>query len=174
MAKYISVPIINEFITFVENDSDYEDNVKAMLSGTLSYCFPAVMGYGLAPKQNRNNSYPVFIFYRLQHRFPGDWGVVDHALIEAKRSSDSLQESIDQLTNALEGSNTEHGRCWAILEIGVNISFYEYCHHFPVNRRLLPWCPPGQSTNSFRIRHDNEIIDWIFNPMRPNNESPAR
>lgn len=124
MANYIEIPIIDAFLTFVENNTNYQDNVKVMLSGILTYYFPANMGYSVAPKQNRrNNKLSHFLISRLQHRFSGDRDIVDHALVQAKRRMDTPEESLKQLTEALEDSNTEHGRCWAILAVDVHLEF---------------------------------------------------
>lgn len=153
MADYIYVPIIDELITLVEHDSEYDNNVKAMLSTTLSHCFPIALGFALAPK-HENGIFSHFILYRLRRHVPGDRRVIKHAFIQAKRRADTLDESLGQLLNALETANTENKRCWAILAIGTEISFYEYHQELPKNERLLPWCPPGQSINRFNIRHD--------------------
>lgn len=42
--------------------------------------------------------------------------------------------------------------------------FYEYHQHRPVNNRLLPWGhQPGQ--NTYHVRRDSEIIDWMLRRM---------
>lgn len=174
MADYMHIPAIDDFIAFVEHDSNDENSMKAMLSATLSHRFPITHGFALAPKQGENSFFSHFALYRIQYRFPGDRGLVDHASIQATRSGDTLDESLSQLLNALDIANSENNRCWAILAIGMEITFYEYHQELPKNKRLLAWCPPGQRTNSFNIRHDCELIDWMFNYMRQNNGTTAR
>ncbi|KAJ5114137.1 hypothetical protein N7456_002671 [Penicillium angulare] len=114
-----------------------------------------------------------FTIYRPQRRFPGDRGFTDHALVQAKRPDEKLSATRDQLVNALEGANTKHGRCWAIISIGIQLSFYEYHAHLPEKKRLVDWCPPGQSTNSFHLRQDVRIIQWMFDYMKANTEPPV-
>lgn len=65
MAVYLSLPILNELVRFVENDSTYEDSMKAMASGILNYYFPAANSYTVAPEQNRNNNFADFIILRI-------------------------------------------------------------------------------------------------------------
>ncbi|KAJ5964493.1 uncharacterized protein N7479_004369 [Penicillium vulpinum] len=172
--NYIDIPIIDIFVEFVENNSNYENSVKSMLSGILTYYFPANMGYVVGPKPNRNNKHFHFLISRLQRHFSGDQGIFDFALVKAKRPTDTSEESLEQLTEALEDSNTEHGRFWAILAVDKHLEFYEYYRDLPKNENLLPWCPPCQFTNSFHIRHNCEVIDWVFNYMRQNGVASAR
>ncbi|KXG53809.1 uncharacterized protein PGRI_008590 [Penicillium griseofulvum] len=174
LAKYVDIPIIDAFVTCVENNTNYENSIKAMLNGILAHYFPIDMGYAVAPKQNRDNKLSHFLVCRLRCRFSEDRGIVDHALIKAKGRLDTLEESVEQLTEALENSNTDNGQCWAILAIDAHLIFYEYFKDLPKNESLLPWCPPGQPTNSFHIRHDYEVIDWMFNYMRQKDGPQAR
>ncbi|OJD12508.1 hypothetical protein ACJ73_09340 [Blastomyces percursus] len=174
MANYISLPILDELVRFAEHDSEYEDSAKAMASGVLNYYFPATNGFTVAPEQNRND-HSDFIILRIQRRFPGDRGVVDHTLAEAKKTADSVQAALEQLENALENANTEFGRCWAILVHGCTFYFYEYHLNLPLNARLIPWGPPGQlSRNSFHARNDSVAIDWMLRHMGQNNTPPSR
>lgn len=85
MAAYLSLPAFQELIEFVENDSAYEDSVKALANSMLSYYFPLVNGWIIAPEQNRNNSFADFIVLRVQRRFPGDRSIIDHTVAEAKK-----------------------------------------------------------------------------------------
>ncbi|KAL1847789.1 hypothetical protein Plec18167_002521 [Paecilomyces lecythidis] len=174
MAVYLSLPILDEVVRFAENDSTYEDSVKAMASAILNYYFPATSGYTVAPEQNRNNHFPDFIILRIQRRFPGDRGVVDHTLAEAKRNSDPLEASLDQLQGALDEANTEFGRCWALMIRGPEFGFYEYHENLPENARLVPWGPPNQQRNTFHARNDCVIIDWMLRHMVQNDAPPAR
>ncbi|KAJ5933867.1 hypothetical protein N7454_006196 [Penicillium verhagenii] len=180
MDNYSSIPIINEFITRVSDDdhSNYENNVKAMLSGVLTHEFPLSMGYVLVPGQNRNASYPGFTGYhkpcKIQRYFPEDRGFVDHLLVEVMGSDESLADATDQLLKALEIANTQHGRCWAIIGIGPTVEFYEYHGSLPVNHQLIPWYPLGRSTNNFNIRTESVVLRSIFDHMRRNNEPAAR
>lgn len=65
MAAYLSLPAFQELIEFVENDSVYEDSVKALANSMLSYYFPLVNGWIIAPEQNRNNTFADFIVLRV-------------------------------------------------------------------------------------------------------------
>ncbi|KAJ5921340.1 hypothetical protein N7466_009666 [Penicillium verhagenii] len=180
MDSYLSIPIINEFITrvSVDDQSNYENNVKAMLSGVLSHEFPLSMGYVLVPGQNRNASYPGFTGYhkpwKIQRHVPGDREFVDHLLVEVMGPDELLADTTDQLLTALESANTQHGRCWAIIAIGPTIEFYEYHGSLPVNHQLIPWYPPGRSTNNFNISIESVVLQSIFDHMRRNNEPAAR
>lgn len=175
MAVYLSIPILDELVRFVENDSTYEDAVKAMASGILSYYFPPTNGYTVAPEQNRNDNYADFIILRIQRRFPGDRGVIDHTVAEAKRTSDPLGASLEQLENALEHANTEFKRCWAIMIHGYTFKFYEYHGNLPAHARLIPWGPPNQAQqNSFHARIDSLAIDWMLRHMAQNDTPLAR
>lgn len=176
MAVYLSLPILDELVRFVEDDSTYEDSVKAMASGILNYYFPAANGYTVAPEQNRDHNYADFIILRIQRRFPGDRGVIDHTFVEAKRASDGLQASLEQLENALEHANTQFGRCWAIMSHGINFKFYEYHRNLPEHTRLIPWGPPNQRQprNSFHARNDSVEVDWMLRHMAQNDTPPAR
>ncbi|RAK98532.1 uncharacterized protein BO80DRAFT_427340, partial [Aspergillus ibericus CBS 121593] len=87
MAVYLSLPILDELVRFVEEDSKYEDSVKAMASGILNYYFPASNGYAVVPEQNREGNFADFIILRIQRRFPGDRSVIDHTVSEAKKKA---------------------------------------------------------------------------------------
>lgn len=173
MANYISIPILDELVRFAEQDSRYEDAVKAMSSSILVHYFPPLNGFSVVSEHNRNNHYADYIVLRIQRRFPGDRGIVDHTVVEAKKQTDPLDGSLEQLENALENSNTEFGRCWALLIRGVEFMFYEYHQHRPVNNRLLPWGhQPGQ--NTYHVRRDSEIIDWMLRRMVQQDTPPIR
>lgn len=164
MANYISVPILDELVRFAEQDSRYEDAVKASSSSILAHNFSPLNSFVVAPKQNRNNHYTDFIVLRIQRRFPGDREIVDHTVVKVKRQADSLDESLKELENVLENSNTEFGCCWALLIRGVEFMFYEYHQSRPVDNRLLPWGHQlGQ--NTYHVRRDSEIIDGMFQRM---------
>ncbi|KAJ5338642.1 hypothetical protein N7452_005370 [Penicillium brevicompactum] len=173
MESYLSLPIIDQSIAFLDETSSYEDNMKALIF-VLNHEFPLTMGYGVAPKQNDNTSHPDFVVYRLQRRSTRDRGLFDHTLAQAKRSDGSLEDTISQLVTALESAYSEHGRCWAIMAIGTTLHFYEYHTHLPANHRLIPWCPPGHSTNIFHLRDDSRVIESMFDHLRQNNEPAAR
>lgn len=138
MAIYLSLPILDELVRLVENNSTYERRVKAMASGILNYYFPAANGWTVAPEQNWNDKYADFIILRIQRRFREDRGVINHIVAEAKRTSDVLQASLEQLETAVEHTNTEFGRCWAIMIHGFTFKFYEYHRNLPEHARLLP------------------------------------
>lgn len=70
----------------------------------LGYYFPIGHGWIIAPEQDRNNSFADFIVLKVQRRYPGDRGVVDHTVAEAKKKADHLNAAMDQLENALEES----------------------------------------------------------------------
>ena len=173
MANYISIPILDELVHFAEQDSKYEDAVKAMSSSILVHYFPPLKGFSVVSEQNRNNHYADYIVLRIQRRFPGDRGIVDHTVVEAKKQTDPLDGSLEQLENALENSNNEFGRCWALLIRGVEFMFYKYHQHRPVNNRLLPWGhQPGQ--NTYHVQRDSEIIDWMLRRMIQQDTPPIR
>lgn len=176
MAVYLAIPILDELVRFAEIDSTYEDSVKAMASGIFSYYFPVANGYTIAPEQNRGNNYADFVILRTQRRFPGDRSVVEHTVAEAKRQLDAVSASLDQLHNAIEHSNTEFGRCWAILIHGPTFHFYEYHKTLPTNARLVPWGPPNQHhlQNTFHARRDSVTIDWMLRHMALHDTPPAR
>lgn len=84
MATYLSLPAFQELIEFVENDSVYEDSVKALANSMLTYYFPIANGWIVAPEQNRNDSFADFMVLRVQRRYPGDRSAFDHTVAEAK------------------------------------------------------------------------------------------
>lgn len=175
MENYISIPILAEFVRFAEQDSKYEDAIKAMSSSILNHYFPPSTGYSVVSEQNRNNHYADYIVLRIQLRFPGDRGIVDHTVVEAKKQTDPLHASLEQLENALENSNTEFGRCWALLIRGTDFMFYEYHQNRSANDRLLPWGPPDQPRqNKFHVRRDATIIDRMLRHMIQHHTPPAR
>ena len=90
MANYISIPILDELVHFAEQDSKYEDAVKAMSSSILVHYFPPLKGFSVVSEQNRNNHYADYIVLRIQRRFPGDRGIVDHTVVEAKKKDRSI------------------------------------------------------------------------------------
>lgn len=175
MAVYLSQPILDELVQFVENDPTYEDSVKAMASGILSYYFSAANGYAVAPGRNRNNNFVDFFILRIQSRFPGERGLIDHTVAGAKRASDQLQASLESLENALEHANTQFGRCWAIMIDGIDFKFYEYHRNLPEHARLIPWGPPNQQPrNSFHARNDSAELDWMLRHMAQNDTPPVK
>lgn len=132
----------------------------------LSYYFPLVNGWIVAPEPNRNNTFADFIVLRVQRRYPGDRSVVDHTVAEAKKKEDDLGAAMDQLENAPEQSNTEFGRCWAIMFHGLDLLFYEYHEYLTENNRLLPTGPPSQPRrNKFHVRTDSLAIDEMLMHM---------
>lgn len=144
-----------------------------MSSSILVHYFPPLNGFSVVSVQNRNDHYADYIVLRIQRRFPGDRGIVDHTVVEAKNQTDPLDGSLEQLENALENSNTEFGRCWALLIRGVEFMFYKYHQHRPVNNRLHPWGhSPGQ--NTYHVRRDSEIIDWMLRRMIQQDTPPIR
>jgi hypothetical protein len=150
MAVYLPVPILDELVRFVENDSTNENSVKAMTSGILNYYLPAANSYTVAPGQSRNNNSTEF--------------VIDQTLAAAKRTSDPL--SLEQLENTLQHANTELGRCWAIIIHGFTFKFYEYHLDLPEHTYLVPWGPPNQQEqNCFQAHHDSMAIDWMLRFM---------
>lgn len=173
MANYLSIPILDELVCFAEQDSEYEDAVKAMLSSILVHYFPPLDGFSVVSKQNRNNHYVDYIVLRMQHQFPGDRGIIDHTVVEVKKQTGPLDTSLKQLENALENSNTEFGRCWALLIRGVEFMFYEYHQNRPVNNRLLPWGHQPRQ-NTYHVRHDSEKIDWMLRRMIQQDIPPIR
>lgn len=161
MAVYLSFPVVDQLLWFVENDSMYEDAVKAMVSGILNYYFPITSGHIVAPEQYRDHNVTDFIVLRITRCFPGDEGVIDHTLAEARRSSDPIAASLHQLENALEQANTEFGRCWAF--------FNPWSHHGILR---VPQLPTGGST--FFLRFDHFVIDWMLRHMANNDIPLAR
>ncbi|KAJ5483140.1 hypothetical protein N7530_002386 [Penicillium desertorum] len=170
------LPILNELVHFVENDSTYEDSVEAMASGILNYYFPATNGYTVAPEQSLNNNFADFIIHVSNVGFPGDRGVIDHTFAEVKRASDNLQASLEQLEHALEHANTQFGRCWAIMIHGIKFKFYEYHRNLPEHACLIPRGPPNQRQrrNTFHARNDSVEVDWMLRRMAQNGTPPAR
>ena len=90
MANYISIPILDELVHFAEQDFKYEDAVKAVSSSILVHYFPPLKGFSVVSEQNRNNHYADYIVLRIQRRFPGDRGIVDHTVVEAEKQADLL------------------------------------------------------------------------------------
>ncbi|OAX79336.1 hypothetical protein ACJ72_06343 [Emergomyces africanus] len=175
MANYLSLPILDELVRFVEEDALHEDSIKAMVSGILNYYFPAINGFTVISKKNRPRNITDFIILQIQQLFPGDCSVVDHTVAEAKKDTDSITAALEQFENALEQANTEFGRCWAMLIHGCNFHFFEYHIHLPVGERLIPWVPPNRSSqNLFHGRNDSITIDWMLRHMGQNNTPPAR
>ncbi|PYI04675.1 hypothetical protein BO78DRAFT_167373 [Aspergillus sclerotiicarbonarius CBS 121057] len=176
MALYLSFPVLDELVRFVEEDSRYEDSVKAMTSGIPNYYFPVANGFAVVPEQNRNGRYPDLIVLKIQRRFPGDRSMIDHTFAEAKKMADDIPASLDQLQSALEGSNTEFRRCWALLVHAHTFHFYQYHETLPVNDRLVPWAPPNrpQTQNAFHARKDCAEIDWMLRHMAQHEVPPPR
>ncbi|KFZ10282.1 hypothetical protein V502_08222 [Pseudogymnoascus sp. VKM F-4520 (FW-2644)] len=166
MSVYLSVPILDEVVRSVEDDPTSEA-VKAMASGILSYYFPPVNGYVVALEHNRNDYIEDLIIFRIRRRFPGERITVDHTFVEVKGPTDPAEQSLDPLRGALDQSNTEFGRCWAMIIQKTNFKFYEYHSNLPVDNRLVPRGAPNQeqSRNSFHVRNDSVIIDWMLRHM---------
>ncbi|KAL3473824.1 hypothetical protein BJX99DRAFT_260940 [Aspergillus californicus] len=177
MAIYLSLEMADELVKFAENDSIYEDAVKAMASAILNHYSLLSDGFSVSPEQNRINNCPDFILriLRIQRRFSGDRSVVDHTVAEATSSTDNLDEAMDQLGNALENANTEFGRCWALMVRGPDFMFYEYHANLPVNQRLVPWGPATEpNRNVFHARHNCVAIDWMLRHMQTHNTPQPR
>ncbi|TAQ89976.1 hypothetical protein B7494_g1724 [Chlorociboria aeruginascens] len=146
--NYISIPILDELVTFAE-----------MIPFTK---MPIA----------RNDNYPDFIILRIQRRWAGDRSLVDHTLEEGSRFSGGL---LEQLTNALEHANTEHGRCWALLFHGSGIGFYEYHHTLPANRRLVQWAEAGDPASTvYHVRNNAGAIDRMLRHMAQTAVPPVR
>ena len=116
MANYISIPILDELVHFAEQDSKYEDAVKAMSSSILVHYFPPLKGFSVVSEQNRNNHYADYIVLRIQRRFPGDRGIVDHTVVEAKKKrpihwTDRLNSSKMHLRTRTPSLDVV-GLCW--------------------------------------------------------------
>lgn len=136
---------------------------------------PTIPGGTVPCLGRRNPPYADFIILRIQLRFPGDRGVIDHTVAEAKRTSDPLRALLEQLGNALEHANTEFKRCWAIMIHGYTFKFYDYHGNLPAHARLIPWGPPNQAQqNSFHACVDSLAIDWTLRHMAQNDTPPAR
>lgn len=176
MTLYSSLPILEELICRVEDDTDHHGNwIKAIADGILAYHFTAVNGFvTVAPAQPQNEDYADFIIRRIQRHSLGDRGLVDHAVAGATKKGSS-DASLHQLEKALGQSNTESGRCWALMIHGTRFSFYEYHLSLPPNHRLIPWGPSSQpARNSFHVRHDAAIIDLMLQRMAQDKAPPAR
>lgn len=128
MAVYLSLPILDEVVRLVENDSICKDSLESIVT-----------------------------------------------IVEATRTGDSLQSSLEQLEDTLNHANTELGRCWAIIIHGVNFKFYEYHRNPSAQTCLVPWGPPGQQhQNSFHVRDGSAEIDWMLRHMAQNSTPLAR
>lgn len=178
MAVYLSLPILNEAVRFVEDDSINESSVKAMAVGILNYYFPAANNCTVAPKQHRYNSQADFVILRIQPQFPGNRAVYDHAIAEARSSMDSFKSILEHLEDTLEHANIPFERCWAIVIHGAIFNFYEYHRNLPENERLIPCGPPTESQrerrDSFHARNDSVEIDWMLRHVAQNDTPPAR
>ena len=171
MTNYISIPIIEESVRFVEDDSRREDAVKMMASGIFNLYFTAVNGFVIGPGQNRSGHIPGFTIFRIQRLFPGGRGLLDHTVAKAKKVEDSVVASLEQLENALEQAVTEFGRCWALLIHGTSFMFYEY--HRNLDDKLVPWGPPNDSQrNIFHARDDAAIVQWMLQHMAQSTVPP--
>lgn len=73
MTNYLSVPVIEEFVHLVEDDSQNEDFIKAMAAGILTHYFLPLDGFVVAPKHNDNHSISHFwdlLFFAFNGSFP--------------------------------------------------------------------------------------------------------
>ncbi|KFY05061.1 hypothetical protein O988_00292 [Pseudogymnoascus sp. VKM F-3808] len=174
MAAYLTIPILEELVRVAEDDPT-DEAVKAMASGILSYYFPPANGYLVVLEHIQNNLCEDIIIFRIKRRFPSDKTTFDHTFSEVRRLVDATQ-SLDQLENALDQSSAEFGRCWAMIIQEVTFKFYEYHTSLPAGSRLVPWGPPNQEPlrNSFHIRNDSVIVDWMLRHMVEFNSSQAR
>jgi len=172
--NYISIPILDELVKFAENDSVYEDAVKAMGSGILNYYFQAINGFSVAPEQNRDDNYPTSSSSEssiVGQEIEALWII----LLQKRRRQLSLGASLEQLTNALEYANTEHGRCWALLFHGSGIRFYEYHHNLPEDQRLVQWAEAGDPARTvYHVRNNAGAIDRMLRHMAQTAVPPVR
>ncbi|KAJ5937309.1 hypothetical protein N7454_004964 [Penicillium verhagenii] len=166
MANYISIPIIDQLITFLESGEDYEGNMRAMLSAVLNHYYTATGGYYVIPRPSRSDIFADFTVCRIRTRFPGNEHMVVHTLVKSKHESNSLADAQDELARACDNLDTENGRCWAILAIGENIVFYMYHRCMPVGRRLIHFSYAGHRSFKLHIRIDSDAIDCVLNYMR--------
>lgn len=171
MINYLSLHACNMLITDVENDPSDTGNVETLMLNFLNYYFHPTMNFGVLPQIHLNDDRGML--FKVKRWFPDREDPVIRAWVKAEIPSDRVQESMDQLTNAIESSDAVHGQCWAILAVGTDFSFYEYRRDLPVGRRLAPWCPINQSSNTFHVRRDCEVIHWMLNRMRQDDESPV-
>lgn len=175
MAVYTSVPILDELVQSVEDSPTYEA-VNAMACGILSYYFAPVNGYVVALERGRNDHSADMAIYRIRRRFPGDQSTLDHTFVGVKGPMAPTEQSLDLLEGALERSTARSRECWAVIIHGSHFEFYK--HHIlqPVNNRLAPWGPPDQDKerNSFHVRDDSVIIDWMLRHMVQFNIPPSR
>lgn len=180
MAVYLTIPILDELVRVVE-DNPTNEAVKAMASGILSYYFPPANGYLVVLEHIQNNFCEDMTIFRIKRRFSSDKTTFDHTFSEVRRladptKADPTQQSLGQLESALEQSNAKFGRCWAMIIQKTTFEFYEYHTSLPASSRLVPWSPPdqGQLRNSFHIRNDSVIIDWMLRHMVEFNSPQAR
>lgn len=180
---YISFPIVETVVLRAEQeDSEYENSVKAMSSAILNYYFPPVNGFAVFSEQSRPNDYGYKTYAaRIRRHFEDGRAIDNHtvAVVEMKKQVDSgsLDTSLERLEHAVENSKsaTEAGRCWALLIRGVEFMFYEYHQHRPGNDRLLPWGPPDQpERNVYHVRQDAGTIDWMLRRMAQQDTPPIR
>lgn len=145
-----------------------------MAAVILSYYFPPANSYAVALKNGRRDAN--IAIFRIRRRFPGDLSTVDHVFIEVKGPTDLAEQSVDPFCGALDQSNTKFGRCWAMVIHKTNFKFYEYHSNLPPDKRLVPWGPPNQAQprNSFHVRNDSVIIDWMLRHMIEFHVPPAR
>lgn len=65
-------------------------------------------------------------------------------MVEAKKQTDTLDASLEQLGNSLENLNIEFERCWTLLIQGVDFIPFWNIISTDLLARLLPWGPPDQ------------------------------
>lgn len=171
MINYLSLHAIRALITGIENDPDNTSEVKGLMNTILVYYFHGDLGFVVEPQIQINDGRG--LLFRVRRWYPGREDSVVRAWVKAEIPTDRAQESMDELTDAIEKSNIASGRCWAILAVGTDFSSYEYRRDLPVGQRLAPWCPLNQSSNTFHVRRDCDVIHWMLTRMMQEDESPA-
>ncbi|KAI9042009.1 uncharacterized protein KD926_006346 [Aspergillus affinis] len=165
MAAYLSLDAFQELIdSIVSNPASANPN-KALANSLLNFHFPITNGYIIVPEHHS----PESIILRVQRHqcHSGDRIVIHHTVAKTGQATDDTNASLKQLERALDLSNPDSGRCWALLLHGLELRFYEYHRSLPVDERLVPWGllasqPPR---DSYHARSDNVIIEGMLQYM---------
>lgn len=173
MTLYLSVEILEEFVIHVEKSKD-ENAIKTMTFGILSHYFSPTGGYAVAFGPRREGHYTDFVILRMPPLPPAERGIFDHCVVKARCESVDVQTALAELESDGGLTNTEHGRCWALLIVGARFSFFEYHQNLPPGRRLLSRVPLGGSTNEFHALHDSPAVDKMLRHMYRHPVPPAR
>ncbi|PLB54978.1 hypothetical protein P170DRAFT_505611 [Aspergillus steynii IBT 23096] len=173
MIIYSSLPLFDVLLERAETDTPDGNWTKGLAMTMLQHYFPVADNWRTVYELNSNHRTADFRILRLQRFRLDDRKMVNHTVALAKKDGGDLDAALKQLEDALERTNIESGRCWAMLFHGLDFLAYEYYEDLPENQRLIPTGPPSQPCRSrFDMRTDGLAVEEMLMHMRQH-EAPS-